>query len=174
MIKKNDPRLIIFMSAAFILIVGGIILGVATSSKGENDNSSGVAKLSVDSTYYDFGDVSMAKGLVNHTFKITNEGEGELKISNISTSCMCTTAVLDVAGEKSPSFGMPGHGGANPTFWSATIKPNQTADLIVTFDPNAHGPQATGPITRVITIYSNDNSQSNVRRNFTFAANVVK
>src|SRR3989344_5073066 len=139
MIKKNDPRLIIFMSAAFILIVGGIILGVATSSKGENDNSSGVAKLSVDSTYYDFGDVSMAKCLVNHTFKITNEGEGELKISNISTSCMCTTAVL-----------------------------------VVTFDPNAHGPQATGPITRVITIYSNDNSQSNVRRNFTFAANVVK
>lgn len=167
-----DNRLKILIATTVLLILGGVIGGIIVSLP--DQGSGGAPKMKADSTYYDFGDVSMAQGLARSTFKITNDGTADLKISNIATSCMCTKAVLEVDGQKSPEFGMPGHGGANPAFWSAEIKPGQTANLEVIFDPNAHGPDATGPVTRAITFSSNDGGVSNVRATFTVTANVTK
>jgi hypothetical protein len=169
MSQKNNPQLIILITIFVVVILGGIILGVVMNSS-SGDNEGGAAELAVNSFRYDFGDVSMAQGLVSHTFKITNEGTADLKLTNISTSCMCTVAVLVVDGERSPKFGMHN----NPAFWSKELKPSQSADLEVTFDPNAHGPNATGPITRSVKLFSNDGGKSNVRSTFTFTANVVK
>ncbi|OGY47357.1 MAG: hypothetical protein A3J65_00520 [Candidatus Buchananbacteria bacterium RIFCSPHIGHO2_02_FULL_45_11b] len=170
MSKKNDPRLIILAAAAAAVIFGGIILGVAMSSGGGQGDNGGAAKLSADSYQYDFGAISMANGLVKHIFTISNAGTADLKLSNISTSCMCTTAVLEINGQRSPEFGMH----SNPAFWSGELKPGQTANLEITFDPLAHGPDATGPITRTVTLSSNDGGRSNVKSNFTFTGNVVK
>lgn len=169
MSQKKDNRMIVFSVAAGVLILGGIILGVVMSSQ-EGSNGDGVAKLAIDSSRYDFGTISMSDGLATHTFKITNDGTADLKLSKISTSCMCTSAILEVDGDRSPKFGMHN----NPAFWSEKIKPGQSADLEVTFDPNAHGPNATGPVTRTVTFYSNDNGQSSVKSSFTFTANVIK
>lgn len=166
-------RVIILIISVTVLIFGGVALGLVIGSQNEKREASGTPRLTTNVTSYDFGDVSMAQGLAKYTIQLKNEGTGNLKVSNISTSCMCTTAVLEINGERSPVFGMPGHG-AGPAFWSTQIAPGQSANLEVTFDPNAHGPNATGPVTRVINLITNDGGKDGVRKTLTVTANVVK
>ncbi|MBI5798635.1 MAG: hypothetical protein HZB10_01760, partial [Candidatus Yonathbacteria bacterium] len=66
------------------------------------------------------------------------------------TSCMCTTASITADGKNFGPFGMQGHGFIPPI--SATIAPNATATVDVTFDPNAHGPAGVGYIQRTVFI----------------------
>ena len=170
--QSTDPRLKILIIFAVILILGGIIFGIAASKDSEGE-SAGVPQMEVDANKYDFGDVSMAKGTAKHIFSITNKGDGDLKLFDISTSCMCTKAILEIDGKRSPAFGMSGHG-TNPRFWSEPLSPGQSANLEVIYDPNAHGPNATGPINRVVTVHSNDGGKRDKKHIFTFTANVVK
>jgi hypothetical protein len=158
-----DPRVRIFGIAAILLVAIGAIFILSENGK-DNDKNGGTPKLRISETNYDFGDISMASGLAKHNFEIKNEGDGTLEILSISTSCMCTTVVLDANGRKSPEFGMPGHG-ANPMFWSEKINPGEIATLEATFDPLAHGPDATGPITREIKITSNDGGKKGINQN---------
>ncbi|RJR31495.1 DUF1573 domain-containing protein [Candidatus Parcubacteria bacterium] len=151
------------------VIAASVIAGLAFS--GGASDSNGTPKLVLTETDYDFGTISMANGLARHEFKIKNEGNADLKLSNISTSCMCTTAVLIQNGKKSPTFGMHN----NPTIWSEKIKPGEEAVLEVIFDPLAHGPDATGPVSRAITMYSNEGGNGqNTRTVLMISGNVVK
>lgn len=150
--QQKDNRLIIFIIAAAVLIIGGIILGFAFNGEKKGSRE---AILSAQEKSFDFGTVSMAKGKVSHTFEIKNNGKGNLNINNINTSCMCTSAVLDKNGKQSPSFGMAGMS-HNPVFWSEELAPGETANLIVTFDPAAHGPSGVGLIDRSVFVFSND------------------
>lgn len=108
----------------------------------------------------DMGIVSMAQGFVSKSYQLKNNGQADLIINNLATSCMCTTVALETTDGLSPIFG--GHQDENPDNWSVTLRPKEEAELIVTFDPNAHGPDAVGQIRRVITISSNDPLQSSV------------
>ena len=169
----DDPRAKILIISMSILIAGGIIasvIGVKMDSSRVTGNAEGMAIMDVASTRYDFGDIKIDGGLVSHKFEIKNTGKGELKFSDISTSCMCTSAYFEVNGEKSPKFGMH----KNPTFWSQKLAPGEMGTLEVIFDPMAHGPDAIGPITRSVSVYSNDNGQKNVKSTFTFTANVIR
>lgn len=112
----------------------------------------------------DLGEVSMNKGVAETIFRLKNAGSLDLEITGMETSCMCTTVKLN----DSPIFGMHD----NPTDWSATLKAGEEAPLIVIFDPNAHGPGATGPITRTITVFSNDPVDS--KTSIKIEANIIK
>ncbi|PJE58251.1 MAG: hypothetical protein COU81_01705 [Candidatus Portnoybacteria bacterium CG10_big_fil_rev_8_21_14_0_10_36_7] len=155
-----------------ILLVLGLFYS-ATFAFGANDatpiSTEKNPKISFEPTEFDAGDISMADGKYIKNYKLTNDGQLDLVISAITTSCMCTDAVLKVDGRTSPEFGMHGYNG--PT-WSETISPGQSGELKVIFDPLAHGPDATGPIERFITIISNDpdNPTSRVK----FSGNVIK
>lgn len=162
-----DKKIKILIIAAAVLVVGGVIGGISIY---QGEKSTGIPQIKIDTFSYDFGEVAMSKGLAVHSFNIKNEGDGDLKIFNISTSCMCTTAVLKVAGKSSPEFGMHN----SLAYWSKKLKPQETAELEVTFDPLAHGPEATGPITRRVTLYSDDGGEENVKSVLTISANVVK
>jgi hypothetical protein len=170
--QSIDPRAK-FFGLAFILLVAIGAIFILLGDDKNNDEISGIPKLKISETNYDFGDISMSNGLAKHSFEIKNYGDGILEISSISTSCMCTTVILDVNGKKSPKFGMPGHG-SNPMFWSEKINPGETAILEATFDPLAHGPDATGPITREIIITSNDGGQKGINSRIIFSGNVIK
>lgn len=167
-----DKNTKILLTIIAILIIGGIGAAVAATMKEKSIN--GTPKLTLETTGFDWGDISMAQGLAKKTIKIQNTGTGDLKISKFSTSCMCTKVTFDANGRRSPEFGMPGHGGSGPAFWSETIKPGESGNLEIIFDPNAHGPEATGPITRYVYIYSNDGGTSGSKKTITFDANVVK
>lgn len=169
--QTSDPRIKILIISAVALIAGGIFFAFLSQNSVSNSQAA-TPQIEIESKRYSFGNVSMANGIVRHVFPIKNSGGVDLKISDISTSCMCTKAIFETNNEKSPTFGMKGHG-TNPSFWSDTIEPGQSANLEISFDPNAHGPNATGPITRTVTMFSNDNGK-NKKHEFVFTANVVK
>ncbi len=113
---------------------------------------------------HDFGDIPGT--LASTTIVVENVGEGELVLSAISTSCMCTSAVFRFRGRVSPTFGMHG----NPEGWRETLRPGEKGELTVTYDPNVH--PDTGPIVRAVYIRSNDPANQEVQ--ITLTANVVR
>ncbi len=106
----------------------------------------------------DLGTVSQAGGVAFAYFDFKNEGQGDLIIDKLSSSCGCTAAAIVYNGAEGPSFTMPGHGKENPAGWSVRIAPGDSARVKVYYDPNAHGKQeeAKLDITRTVSIFSND------------------
>ncbi len=103
----------------------------------------------------DLGNVSVRGGVIETIFHIKNEGKKELVITNLATSCGCTTASLVVNGVEGPRFGMDMGEGSGPADWSARLAPGETAILKVYYDPTVH-PDLRGYIIREVYIYSND------------------
>lgn len=145
--------------AKLLTILGGFVLLVVlvwgwnliSAKRYEN-----APQIQVTPKVYDFGKVPASQGTVETTFEVKNVGVSNLILSGMETSCGCTKAKLKVKSEKSkviesPEFGMHG----NPTDWSASLEPGETAELVVVFDPNFHQNTA-GPVTRTISIFSND------------------
>lgn len=97
---------------------------------------------------FDFGEVSMAKGDVEHTFLIKNDSDEEVELGRLFTSCMCTTAELELNGEVFGPYGMPGHGPLPKL--KRVMKPGEEARLRVIYDPAAHGPAGLGRAERAV------------------------
>lgn len=118
--------------------------------------------LVLDQEAIDLGTVRMVDGLVSARFVLRNGGRAPLVITDINTSCMCTSASLETAAGRGPVFS---YHGDKPEGWSATLASGEEATLIVTFDPNAHGPDAVGQFMREVSVTSNDplRRQSTVR-----------
>lgn len=110
--------------------------------------------LSAESSWFNFGSISMANGMVSNSFTVKNSGDQPIAITKIFTSCMCTTAKLLTANKSFGPYGMPGHG-FTPSI-NEFLAPNEEATVEVTFDPAAHGPAGVGPIERIIYIENSD------------------
>ena len=162
---RKKIKKIIGISLLVILIVGGAIFVLANYFLGKNQ---GTPKIEINPQEYDAGIVSMAEGLVEYTYEIRNNGDGDLKIKSIETSCMCTTAVLKVGDKTSPEFGMH----SNLRFWSQKITPGQIGYLEVTFDPAFHGSRGIGQNIRAVYLSTNDPQNKGVQ--VRLSANVVK
>lgn len=110
--------------------------------------------ITTPSTSHDWGEIGIDNGNVSQTFQINNKGEETLILSNIATSCMCTTAQLQKGEDQSPLFGMH-----TESSYIMELQPGESASINVTFDPAFHGPSGVGPITRLITVKTNDKTQ---------------
>jgi len=106
--------------------------------------------LTASEMQFGFGSIRMADGKVSKEVTITNSSSAPVTLGKLFTSCMCTTAGLDVGGKKYGPYGMQGHGYIPRT--GAQLGAGQTARMIVTFDPNAHGPAGVGRIERTVTL----------------------
>lgn len=162
---------VILVFVVLILAVMGIlsVFVVNTSASPSKAIADPRGSITVSPADQDMGNVSMAKGIKQISYSVQNNGQEEVTLSALETSCMCTTVVFrSTEGKVSPSYGMPGHG-INPGNWSYTLKPGASGELLVDFDPNAHGPDATGPISRVISLYSTAGLKQ-----VGFSANVIK
>ncbi|MBU0702422.1 MAG: DUF1573 domain-containing protein [Chloroflexi bacterium] len=93
-----------------------------------------VPQLDMPSISQDFGRI-YEQWDVTHIFAVQNTGDADLQISNLVTSCGCTTAEL----------------------LSNVIPPGQRTDLTVTFDANYHETQ--GEVTRLVWFATNDPTQ---------------
>lgn len=156
-----------FISIVIAIMALGGIIWFASPSREQNGvaqlNSQNITSLSSakgdgtliveESNNYDFGTISMAAGNVKHTFKIKNPGDKTITITKLYTSCMCTTALLEIRGETFGPYGMLGHGFIPKI--NQSINPNEWATIEVIFDPAAHGPAGIGRIQRAITIENN-------------------
>lgn len=105
-------------------------------------------KLTAEETLYNFGKISMRDGNVSKIFKVTNSGASDVKLTEVSTSCMCTAAyILRDDGSKLGPFGMPGHGDGKA---GEIIPVGESRNIEVVYDPNAHGPAGVGLVDRFI------------------------
>ena len=151
-IKKNGGGIVIAL-----LFLGGFVLIArpstpTTVSTPPTSSYQGaiIGALSAEEGQFDFGSVSMAKGKVLHEFKMKNTTEADITIGKLYTSCMCTTATLEMGGKKFGPYGMPGHGFV-PSI-GEVIRPGEEATVSAVFDPAAHGPAGVGRIERSIIV----------------------
>ena len=126
------------IAIACILSVGFIL--TACSSK--------QPQIILETEQFDFGDV-VNGDVITRDLIVQNEGDAPLIVSEVTTSCGCTQAVLE------------------PT----TILPGESALLHIEFDSGAHGPDLNSNVTRMIFITSNDPQQSEAI--VEFVANIV-
>ena len=151
----NSKTIIIGALATFALLFGGLYL-MSRPQPQVSVNPQATGQLTVAESFYDFGSVSMAKGLVTHKFTLTNAGSVPATVTKMYTSCMRTKAKLTVADQSWGPIGMPGHT-AIPNL-SVQIEPGQTAEVEAVFDPAAHGPAGVGVIERQVTLELNGQS----------------
>ena len=111
----------------------------------------------------------MSKGYTDISFTFRNDGTEPIALLDGETSCMCTTAVVKGEIGTSQRILMRGHGPAARV--NQVLDPGEEAELIATYDPNAHGPQGTGPISRDIMLRTNSVRTPTVR--FKFFGTVV-
>lgn len=145
-----------------IIILGGIILIARPSPQTNNTASLTSTSISngvlvADETNFNFGSISMADGKVKHAFKIKNTGSDAVTVEKMYTSCMCTTATLEIKGKKFGPYGMQGHGFIPKI--NENIGAGEEAVVEVVFDPAAHGPAGVGRIQRAIIIENNSGQQ---------------
>ena len=135
---------------AVIIIIAAIFRPAPTENKSVADANSVLVS---DATFYDFGEISMAKGTVAYEFKIQNSGNEKIDLDKIYTSCMCTSAWLIRGESRKGPFGMQGHGFAPPV--NEFLESGEEAMVKVIFDPAAHGPAGVGTIERSVFLEGN-------------------
>lgn len=153
--NKNTLYAILGGAAAIIILV--VVIWVAEpqgNSTGNQTANAGdavkVSKISAKEKSFDFGSVSMAAGKVSHIFKIKNSSADSVNIEKLYTSCMCTSATLEIGGDKTGPFGMAGHGFIPKI--NKALTAGEEANIEVVFDPAAHGPAGVGTIKRSIFV----------------------
>lgn len=164
-----DKFIISIIAVSLIVVIAGSAImsgntGTDSRSKIEvNENT----KIVLDKTSHDWGTIGLNDGNVEHVFEVKNEGTEELTLSNIVTSCMCTTAQLILNDQQSPVFGMH-----TKSDYQLNVPAGETALLKIVFDPAFHGPSGVGPINRQITVDTNNPDKSKLQ--FTLTAMVTK
>lgn len=127
---------------------------------------------SLENRDQELGEISMADGVKEISFIYKNTSGKDINLNELYTSCMCTKAKIIVGENQSGFAGMKGHkSGLKPINPNMTLKPGEVAQLAVEYDPNAHGPDGVGPMTR--TVYLGTDSQEQQIK-FNFSGVVIK
>lgn len=110
--------------------------------------------IELSQTKFDLGELnSTSVRSVSSTIK--NNGQKNLEIKNIKTSCGCISAKFSVNGQGSPKFSMHN----TDASWKGVIEPGQTGEIITTYDVSIM--PVTGAIERVVYFQTNDPLQPN-------------
>jgi len=159
--KSSVPTLL--MIVVGLLVVAGLIKVVSAGQGPGPGTSEGT--LEVSETSWDFGTVSMKDGIATKEIELSNPSASPVTITRMETSCMCTEATIVRAdGSRGATKGMQGHGGT--PYLTEEIPPGGHVTIEVAFDPNAHGPNAVGPIRRTVSIGTDSTSEPTITLNF--------
>ena len=162
--KQKTVLIVIGIITFAILGTGAWLLSRPTGVEVEKSDQ---AKAEVGETNYDWGEIKINGGNTEKVFLIKNTGTGPLKLSGVSTSCMCTIAQVIIDGKESPFFAMH-----QKSSWVGEIPAGKEAELKIVFDPAFHGPSGVGQMIRQIVVETND--KDNPQLEFMLKGNVVK
>lgn len=115
-----------------VTLVGVLVLVLVVSVSCSGAWNSSPGKIELGTEAFDFGTISNTDP-VTETLVVRNVGSGSLEILGVSTSCACTTAVVD----------------------SRHLAPGRETGLTVTYDPRVHD-GTTGEFMRIIYVRSDD------------------
>ncbi|MDO8599794.1 MAG: DUF1573 domain-containing protein [bacterium] len=149
------------------LVIGIVWFASISTGKSTILEPSSNVKAVIPEFSFDWGTIPYSGGNAVKTFIIKNEGTEILKLQNIKTSCTCTRAQISTEQGKSPYFTMH-----SISSWLGEVAPGKEAQLAVIFDPAFHGPSGTGPITRLISVETNDKNKPKLE--FSLKGVVVK
>lgn len=156
-----NKYLIGFIALAVVLLSYVMISSDQDNKEAVTSETSG-AKIVVLEEPYDFGDIDIFAGKVDTTYTLKNEGTEDVTITKAGTSCMCTEG--EIAGL---IFGMHGS-----DVKSVVIPAGGEEKVKAIYDPLAHGPNGTGPVTRTLLLETNSSETPQIE--LRFSANVVK
>lgn len=160
--RGGADMFIIWMIVATIFILGVVVYAASKTGATPQVTENSEVSMFVDANNYDWGTIDYNGGIVSKNFLIKNTSDTTLQLYDVKTSCMCTTAQLKTSEITSRKFGMH-----DKTTDVIEVKPGETADLLVEFDPAFHGPSGVGPITRTITMNTNSTKDSVLTFNLT-------
>lgn len=165
----NDKKFIIIIAVlTLVIIFGGITLvSNSTSSTPQVAFSQNAKAETQEPTSFDFGNIPYSGPKATKKFTIKNTGSETLKLFNVKTSCHCTKARVIIDGTVSPDFGMSGISG-----WIGEVQVGREAKVIVIFDQSFHGPAGIGPVTRFVSVETNDEGDKKIT--YTLTGIVVK
>jgi hypothetical protein len=144
-----DKKIVVGIVLGILSLLGGtIFLATKVSSSAEVEMARG-AKVELNETAWEWGEIGINDGKVEKEFEIKNTGSEVLKIYNIATSCMCTSAMF--TDDTSHVFGMHTKSG-----YVKEVPAGESTKIKVVFDPLFHGPDGVGPIGRQVTMMTND------------------
>ncbi|MBI5151993.1 DUF1573 domain-containing protein [Candidatus Peregrinibacteria bacterium] len=155
--SEDSKKLLIIGIVALAVIGIGVLIGL--SGAFEAKASSG--RIEIRPPGYNFGDIDIFGGKKSTSFEIVNSGNESVEITSAITTCMCTEAFLD---DKIITMHAPTYIGL--------IEAGERKNVTVVFDSLAHGPDATGPITREIIFKTNSTLTPEIT--FRFDGNVIK
>ncbi len=112
---------------------------------------SGVPNMSIEPLVVDLGNISISKGIFIQDYKIKNNGDADLIITDISTSCACLHASFIKDGRETVRMGRFSH----EEGWQFVLRPGENAILRGYLDARVTNWQL-GHVERFITIVSND------------------
>lgn len=118
-------------STSFAVMFLGILLVACNSGR---------PSIAVEATSLDLGNVVNGE-IVSRDLSLRNDGDADLVINSVITSCTCTQATVD----------------------PMTIPAGQSGILHIEFDSGFHGPSLTGPLIRQVFIKSNDRQQPDLQ-----------
>ncbi len=101
-------------------------------------------QMAVETVDADWGHV-VNGDILSRDLTVRNEGQANLVIDSVTTSCSCTQA----------------------TVIPMTLAPGESGVLHIEFDSGAHGPELTGELIRQVFVTSNDPEQPETQVEFT-------
>lgn len=158
---KVDPFILGILGITALIIVGVVL--VAFNSTPENQmtayesSQSERPRIKVEKTNIELGDIKIFDKIKEEII-IKNIGDKTLQISNVYTSCGCTSAQIIINNEESPMFSMHN----NPA-WMGEIEPGGKATLKAIYEPSKMPVQ--GEVERTIFFRTNDPEKSEVKVN---------
>jgi archaellum component FlaG (FlaF/FlaG flagellin family) len=155
------------IATTLILVIAVVWMSATSTNAAQVTASQNAKAYTIEATSADWGQIPMYKGNVTKVFTIKNTGTDTLKLFNIKTSCHCTKAHVTINRVDGPDFGMSG-----VSDWVGEVAPGNQAKLSIVFDPAFHGPDAVGPITRYVSVQTND--KANPTLTFTATGTVFK
>lgn len=158
---KADPFILGILGIS-ALVIGGVLLVVFHTTPQNNmttyeSSQSEKPKIKVEKKSINLGDIKVSD-VKTEEISLENVGDKLLQISNVYTSCGCTSAQIVINGEESPMFSMHN----NPA-WMGEIKPGGKATLKVIYEPSKMPVQ--GEVERTIFFRTNDPKNSEVKVN---------
>ena len=144
-----NKKAVIGIFLGTIILIGGLAWIAKPTANNPNNGQVNytASSLKSDTTFFDFGTISMKDGDVTKEFTVTNPTDKDILVTTLETSCMCTKAfMVRPDGTTKGPFGMRSMGYAWPI--NDTIKAGENRIVRVVYDPNAHGPAGVGPTDR--------------------------
>lgn len=163
---KNTQIIILVV----ILAIIGLAIGLTKKGAVENEQSSveqtvtvqNTSVISIENSSHDFGEIDIFAGKVSADFVLTNSGDQDVVVTKATTSCGCTEG--EIEGKKfGMHFGLPS---------SVTIPAGESRTVTGIYDPLAHGPNATGPVTRMLLLETNSTATPSIE--LRLSADVIK